>query len=252
VTSQNVIEEKIAAFISQHSVRKALDYLIDLLPDGAVIYLVGGAIRNLIIEVYHGRRLLTDDIDLFIGGLPDDIQVSEIFRDERFIATDLGGLRWTPVGSVYDIDICLLKDFILIKKYELTPHLENLLDTLDFTMNTVVYDIRSRQLYARKALEHIQKQVMVFNTRKLYTKTAIAYRTLLLRYKTNFALAQDVFDFVKQAIDLETLMAVKQILGTRFGKNRMLNILADYDRICSYVNFDNYRHCAPEAITGEV
>jgi tRNA nucleotidyltransferase/poly(A) polymerase len=248
---KHAIEGKIAELISQHTVREALAYLADALPGGAVIYLVGGAIRNLTIEFFHHRRLSTDDIDLFVGGVAEDIHLAEIFPEERFVSTDLGGVRWKPAGSAYDIDICLLKDFIIIKKYRLDPRLENLLDSLDFTMNTVAFDIRSRRLHESNALADIQKQVMVFNTLRLYTKTTIAYRTLVLRHKTGFTLSQDVFDFVKKAIDLDTLMAVKQILNTRFGKNRMQAILDDYDGICSFGSFDDYRRHAAETMAGE-
>lgn len=251
VTGKQVIEGKIADFISRQPVREALAYLADALPGGAVIYLVGGAIRNLILEVFHGRCLSIDDIDLFVGGVAEDIHLAEIFPEERCITTDLGGVRWKPAGSAYDIDICLLKDFIIIKKYRLDPHLENLLDSLDFTMNTLAFDIHSRRLHERNALTDIQKQVMAFNTLRLYTKTTIAYRTLVLRHKTGFTLSQDVFDFVKKAIDLDTLMAVKQILNTRFGKNRMQAILDDYDGICSFGGFDDYRRHALESMAGE-
>lgn len=252
VTGEQSTERKIADFVSQQPIREALDYLIDSLPEGAVIYLVGGAIRNLIIEVFHGRSPPIDDIDLFVSVVSDDFHLAEILPDDRFIITDIGGVRWRPARSTYDIDICLLQDFIIIKKYHLAPVLQNLIGAIDFTMNTVVYDICNQKLYERNALADIQKRLLAFNTRKLYTKTAIAYRTLLLRYKTGFALSQDVFYFVKQLIDLDTLMAVKQILSTRFGKDRMHVILDDYDRICSFCSFDDYSRHAPEALAGDI
>ena len=54
---------------------------------------------------------------------------------------------------------------------------------------------------------------MAFNTKMLYNRIATAYRTLLLRYKTGFMLSQGVFDFVKQAIDLETLIKGRQLIS---------------------------------------
>ena len=56
VKSKKVIEGKIEEFLSQPSIRGALAHLIDVFPDGTVIYMAGGAIRNLIIDVFHPVR----------------------------------------------------------------------------------------------------------------------------------------------------------------------------------------------------
>jgi hypothetical protein len=166
----------------------------------------------------------------------------------RHRKTDLGGVRWKPAGSIFSVDICLLRDFTIIKKYGLKPHLDNLLNTLDFTMNTVVFDTGRGRLYERGALADIRKQRMAFNTKMLYNRTATAYRTLLLRSKTGFMLSPGVFDFVKQAIDLETLIKVRQILSTRLGSRTMQAIMDDYDRICAFEYFDDYRRHALEEL----
>jgi hypothetical protein len=248
VTDKKAIEETIEGFISQPSIREALARLADALPEDAVVYLVGGALRNLTIGVFHGQCPSIDDVDLFIGGVADNMHLSELMPDAALTHTDLGGVRWNPQGSPCPIDICLLKDFIIIKKYGLAPHLDNLLGTLDFTMNAMAYDIRERRLHQRNAFVHIRSRTMEFNTRKLYTKTTIAYRTLLLRHKTNFILSHDVFDFMKQEVDLETLTEVKQILRARFGKRKGRIILRDYDRICSFGSFEDYTRYAIDPI----
>jgi hypothetical protein len=239
-TSKKVIEAKIVEFISQQPIQEALGYLSEVLPGDADVYLVGGAVRNLIIEIFHGCRPSIDDIDLFIGGIPDDLQLIKILPEKDIIATDLGGVRWNPAGSPYDIDICLLKDFIIINKYGLAPEIESLLKSLDFTMNTVVFDINSLKLHERRALKHIKKRLMAFNTHKIYTKTAITYRVLLLKFKTDFSLSEDVFNFVKKEIDFDTLTVVKYIILKRFGKTVTRLILDDYDYLCSFPNFDEY------------
>lgn len=246
VTDITTIEAKIGNFIDQFPVQTALTQLEAALPQGAVIYLVGGAIRNLIIEFFHGRRPPIEDLDLFVDNVAGDLLLAEHLPAGRCRRTDLGGVRWEPAESIYSIDICLLRDFTIIKKYKLKPDLENLLSTLDFTMNTVVFDTGRGRLYERKALTDIQKRRMAFNTKMLYNRTATAYRTLLLRYKTGFMLSPGVFDFVKQAIDLATLTQVRQILATRFGSHTMRAIMDDFDRICAFEDFDDYVKHAEE------
>ena len=247
--NKKVIEAKIEEFISQQAIRSALEYLTEVLPDDSDIYLVGGAVRNLIIEVFHGSRPPIDDIDLFIGGIPGKIQWTKIIPEKDVIATDLGGVRWKPAGLAIDIDLCLLKDFIIIKKYGLAAGIESLINTLDFTMNTVVFNINSFKLIERKAFEHIQNRLMSFNTNKIYTKTAITYRVLLLKFKTDFNLSEDVFNFVKKGIDFDTLNVVKHIIMKRFGKSIMRSILDDYDHICSFSRFEEYYRQATAALT---
>lgn len=251
MTDLSAIEAKIEDFILQVPVRTALTHLKAVLPEGTVIYLVGGAIRNLITEFFHGYRPPIEDIDLFVDNVAGDILLAELLSAGRCFRTDLGGVRWKPAGSIYSVDICLLRDFTIIKKYGLKPHLDNLLNALDFTMNTVVFDTGRGRLYERNALTDIRKRRMAFNTKMLYNRTATAYRTLLLRHKTGFMLSPGVFDFVKQAIDLEILIKVRQILANRLGSRTMRAIMDDYDRICAFENFDDYRRYALEALAGD-
>ena len=250
MTDVNTIEAKIGNFIRQVPVRTALTHLKSLLPVGSILYLVGGAIRNLTIESFHGYRPPIEDIDLFIGNVAGDIPLADLLPARRCFITDLGGIRWKPPGSVYSIDICLLRDFTIIKKYGLKPDLDNLLTALDFTMNAVVFDTERGRLYERNALTDIRKRLMAFNTKMLYNRTATAYRALLLRHKTGFMLSPGVFEFVKQAIDIETLTKVRQILANRYGSRTMRTIMDDYDHISAFEHFNDYRRHALEALTG--
>jgi hypothetical protein len=250
MTDISTIEAKIGNFILQGPIRTALTHLKSVLPEGTILYLVGGAIRNLIIESFHGYRPPIEDIDLFIGNVASDILLAELLPAGRCYITDLGGIRWQPAGSIYSVDICLLRNFTIIKKYGLEPDLDNLLTALDFTMNTVVFDTGRGRLYERNALTDIRKRLMAFNTKMLYNRTATAYRALLLRHKTGFMLSPGVFEFVKQAIDLETLTKVRQILANRYGSRTTRAIMDDYDRISAFEHFDDYRRHALEALTG--
>lgn len=250
MTDISTIEAKIGDFILQGPVRTVLTHLKSVLPEGTILYLVGGAIRNLIIESFHGYRPPIEDIDLFIGNVAGDILLAELLPAGRCYITDLGGIRWQPAGSIYSVDICLLRNFTIIKKYGLEPDLDNLLTALDFTMNTVVFDTGRGRLYERNALTDIRKRLMAFNTKMLYNRTATAYRALLLRHKTGFMLSPGVFEFVKQAIDLETLTKVRQILANRHGSRTMRAIMDDYDRISAFEHYDDYRRHALEALTG--
>lgn len=119
---------------------------------------------------------------------------------------EIGGLRWYPDNSPYTFDICLLSDFVLIAKYRLAPLWQSLLICIDFTMNAVIYDFIRKSLYERNCISDIRRSLLEFNTRRMAGKLLLAYRILLIRHKTGFALSPQVFSFIKTQIDLNTLV----------------------------------------------
>jgi hypothetical protein len=235
------IEQRVASFLGGHDVKGGLSELQQRLPAGAAVYLVGGAIRNLAIEAVHGRRPKIQDLDLFINRVGDDAVLSKWFPQGQIEITDLGGIRWRPAGCPYDLDLWLMKDFVVLAKLKLAPTLENLLSTLDFTMNTLVYDLKQGRLHQRNALPDIERRILEFNTRVFYTRLAICYRCLLLRHKIDFEFSEAVFGFLRWEVDLETLEAARQLFRVRHGKVFARRILEDYDRVCTSRDYQEYR-----------
>ncbi len=72
----------------------------------------------------HHHRIFYFHRELLAG----DILLAELLTAGRCFITDLGGIRWKPAGSIYSVDICLLRDFTIIKKYGLEPDLDNFIN----------------------------------------------------------------------------------------------------------------------------
>lgn len=234
------LETRLHRFLSQPSVNAAIGELYRRLPSSAAVYLVGGAIRNLAIEGFHGYQPEIRDLDLFINRVDTDTVLSERFPADRFEVTDLGGIRWRPEGCDYDLDLCLMKNFVVLVKLQLSPTLSHLLETLDFTMNTLVYDLKQKRLYERNALADIQRRVLEFNTRVFYTRLATCYRALLLRHKTDFVFSEAVFQFLRREVDVDTIIEVRRLFRGRHGKAMAEALLEDYDRLCTSHDYDDY------------
>jgi len=235
------IQRRLEAFLGQPAVARALREVQDRLPDGAAVYLVGGAIRNLAIEAIHGYRPPIKDLDLFIDRVDDERLLSKRLFPEGAEITDLGGIRWRPEGCPYELDLCRMKEFVVLAKLKLSPTLENLLSTLDFTMNTLVFDLKQHRLLQRNALRDIRQRLVAFNTRVFYTPLAVCYRCLLLRHKTGFVFSKAVYRFLRREVDIDTLEATRQLLRVRQGKALARQILNDYDRVCTSRDYAQYR-----------
>lgn len=237
----SMLAARIEDFLRTASLTLLLERLRRALGPGATVFLVGGAIRDLAIAAMYGRHVPVKDIDLFIDGVESLAVLQRRLARDRLEILELGGLRWRPLQSSYPFDLCLVKDFVVLKKYGLEPTLENLLATLDFTINAIAYDLATGRLFERNAISDIEKRLLEFNTRMFYTRTAVAYRVLLLQHKTGFRLSPAVFDYMRSEVDIETLSSVKRILTARWGKVRSRTVLKEYDRICSFHDYEAYR-----------
>lgn len=118
-------------FFQYPEIHGNLEFLSNRLPGSAEIFVVGGAIRNIIIDVWYGNDPPTGDIDIFIGGLDRDFSFSGILKDQTVEPTDLKGMRWQPFSSDFSYDLCLLPNFVVIAAYHLDPTMENLLTSID-------------------------------------------------------------------------------------------------------------------------
>ncbi|MFC1505149.1 hypothetical protein ACFL5W_01390 [Thermodesulfobacteriota bacterium] len=234
------VKSSIRAFFNQAAIRAPMDYLCNALPKRAELYVAGGAIRNIIIGLLHGASPPTVDIDLFVANIRHHLNLNTILREQRIERTDLGGLRWYPQASTYCFDISRLLDFLVINKYQLEATRANLLGTIDFDVNAVVYDFKRQELYEHHCLAAIAAKTMRFNTRMLADKTLLVFRVLNIRHKIEFTLGEDIFLFLKTTLDIDTLIQVKALMMQKLGRPTTQAVLKDLNRICVHKNYQTY------------
>ncbi len=234
------IDSAIQTFLEDADAKPNLNRLRECLPPKADLFMAGGAIRNIIIKIIHGSAPPTCDIDLFIGGVEKDYPLEKALAGENTQITDLGGLRWYPSSSEYAYDISLLSKFIIIEKYQLAPTMNNLLTSIDFTVNAVIYDVVHKKIYEQGCLSSIKKQIIEFNTQRIASKLIRAYRIILIRHKTDFLLSQRVFTYIKSQIDLDLLNDLKVLFIQKQGKKITKALIADYDHVCRFRKYSDY------------
>lgn len=232
----------VSAFLSNGPVAGALETLLEALSPETDVFVVGGALRNLVTEMLHGTSPPTKDIDIFLGNCDSLPTLSPV------TVTNLGGIQWLPRTCPISFDICLLKNFVILQRFRMAPSLKNLMASIDFTMNALVYDVRRKRLLDGGATDDIGKHLMEFNSPMFYSRPLTAYRILLLRQKTTFMLSSSVFQYIKQQIDIDTLLALQKILSARFDRHGRKSLWREYDRLCAFPDYDAYRANAAEAV----
>ena len=232
-------------FLARSDIRDNLELLDRRLPAAAQLYVAGGAPRNAIIGAVHGQAPPTRDIDIFIGGMERDFSLPDLLKDLQTKPTDLKGLRWQPAGSHLAYDISLLPDFLVIDHYQLEPTLEIFLECIDFTINAIVFDVRGQVLHDAGCAAAVRARTIAFNSYRIPDKVMIAYRILLMAHKTGFRLAEPVFDFVRQRLELEALIRLKGLLRAKVGKTGAVAIMAAYDDLCRYHAYEAYSGAHP-------
>jgi hypothetical protein len=232
----------VSNFFHQKDIGQPIQIIQNMLPKNAVVYLIGGAIRNLAINGLHGRGPLTKDLDLIIDPGDQYIKLSKLFPKRQTLKNDLGGIRWTPQNSPFRFDISLLPDFLIIKKFDLAPTAQNLLESIDFNVNAILYDFNHKLLYQKDFLSAIKLKRLGFNSRRIVDKSLITYRILLISKKINFLLEKEVFQYLKKAVDVDTLIALRRIIKAKLDKPKQIELMKEYNKICGYTDYAAYCH----------
>jgi len=237
------IRDQIARFVEMEAIRAPLDRLSGRLPEGARIVILGGALRNRILELISGSAPPTRDIDVFIGDIPDGFRLEPLFAGEPHSGIDLGGIRWDP-GSAFCFDLCLIRDFVVIRKFGLDPTPESLLASADFTVNAVLFDRTHLRFAESGCIEALERRILQFHSPRVYDEGLLAYRALSLAWKLGFKVSPEVFHFLKQRIDLDTLAWIQALLTAKLGKRGAKAVLEGYDRICRQPDYPAYLRSA--------
>lgn len=222
----------VKAFLMEEGIRLPIEELKATLPRGARIWIIGGALRNALIEAIHGESSFTEDIDLFIENIDPEFRLPGLDLAGELRATELGGVRWLSGLSPYSFDIGLLSRFVIIDKFRLDPTPASLLSAIDFDVNAVMWGWEEEQVLEAGCVEAILRRVMDFGTTRVFDRAMLAYRILVVRHKTDFSLSPEIFHYLNTAVDLETLKRTEAMLVSKLGKPAADAIMKDCDAIC--------------------
>ena len=240
ILTDAAVVRSVERFFHRPELRSSLNLLHRRLPETAQMFITGGALRNLIIERFHGHRPEIRDIDIFIDGLAPDFSIGGMLEDQQTELTDLKGIRWHPQVSDLAFDLCRLMDFLVIREGHLPANLENLLNGIDFTMNAVIFEPFQSRLIEKGCTRAVRHRVIDFNSRIIPDRYLIAYRILLMGYKIGFFFSEPVFQYVRSHLDLDALNHLKKLFAAKIGKRAANAIMAEYAALCRFPAYADY------------
>jgi hypothetical protein len=217
------------------------------LPSAARLLVVGGAIRNVIMDCVHGASPPTRDIDVFIDGLAAGFSLSAALAGETTTAADLGGIRWQPAHAAHAWDLCLLPAFVIIRQYGLPPNRQTLLANIDFNVNAVIYEPAAQRFEDRGCIAAIRRCELDFNSPRRVDPLLSLYRILVIGHKTGFVLSRRLHAFARRTVDMGMLLRLRRVLAAKQGKAMAEAIMADYNQITTTADYAVYRRHFPRA-----
>lgn len=176
--------------------RGLLLYLESILPKHIKFYIVGGSIRDAIINFHFSKITIPNDIDIVVDCLSIDKHIK--YFPGIIERTPLGGYRWKHPTSQYYVDLWTLSSTFFIANNQIKPSIENYLLGSDFNINKISYDYRCKVLIDAGAIKGIKDKTIRYTPKwpqgnKLHYHAA---RAINLKNKTKFNIDRSVIEMI--------------------------------------------------------
>ncbi len=166
-----------------------IDSLVNGLLKPYKIYLLGGAVRDPIINYLYDRNISTGDFDLLVDDSEREFPIIEMFRDlEGLTLNNFSSPKWKPEKGI-EIDVVAFSNVTMIKNLESDDvSLETVLKSTDFNTGAIAYDMAKPTIYSYGALEAIKKQEIEIAYVKGLALNMLLSRLALQSEKLGFSL----------------------------------------------------------------
>lgn len=167
-------------------IKELIELLLDRFPDAKGIFLVGGALRD---QLLNPPRPLKD-VDVVFDGIPlERLQEIEGTKPNFFagMTLEFQGLS---------VDMWGLQDTYHIRKFHEPSTIAAFMKGAPFNLDKIAYDLRSETLYDEGCLAGIETRQIVYAPANAYLESIQALRCVLLRWKTGFALHASADDLL--------------------------------------------------------
>lgn len=184
--------------------RKDLFKIINLFSDEK-IYILGGFVRDSILNVINGYNFPINDLDILV----DD----SYFRDKTFnfrgyfdqkSISRFGGMKLKYRNPLFSMDIFSMNNILFLNQNpNLEKNLENVLEGVDLTTSAFAYNLDNKEIYGHPlALKSIHNMdVDVLNKNSLISSTIS--RLITHSCKMKFKLGEKAIDYIKEKYNPE-------------------------------------------------
>lgn len=139
--------------------RGYVDYVVNRLLIGMTCYLLGGSVRDPIVNFLYGREVPTKDYDILVDNLNVELDLPRLFFGMKDVFTNsYGTVKWRPDVGI-ELDVTTFTNANPIRRGEdVKPSLELWLSTCDFNTSSLAYGLGDQVVYDYQAMEGIYKQ----------------------------------------------------------------------------------------------
>jgi hypothetical protein len=139
------------------------------------VWVIGGTVYRTLAQLLYARPRKSADFDFLVEDITDAIQLPDewIVGKNRF-----GNPRWS--GWDMSIDLVPLANIHSIKRRGLACTIENYLTGVPFTVQSVAYDIQTRQLLGEIGIKAMMSATIAVNNMEEAKQAAILNETTVL------------------------------------------------------------------------
>lgn len=168
-----------------------------LFNDGFTGVIFGGWVRDRIIELHTGKKIISKDIDFVCKGI---IPLSEYVKGKELVSENMFGGYFIDYPTMH-IDIWELDKTYLVQKNKLNNEFESLLITADYTTNSVIYFPEQRNskalLFENGCINSIKKKELDFLADEIAFPLVQAARAVIFSSRFGFKLSITIIEFIK-------------------------------------------------------
>jgi len=172
------------------------------------INIMGGFVRDSILEVLYGYNFPINDLDILITD-KNFVEKTNYFEKKHF--SKLGGLKFKY--NNFSIDLFGINQIYFLNENPfLAKNLENVLKGVDISTSAIAYNIGKGEIYDESAMEGIyKKEVNILNPEVVDSGTTIT-RLIIHADKMNFKIGEIGIKYIKENYSSKAEKEIKDYL----------------------------------------
>jgi len=158
------------------------------------VYLLGGGVRDPLINLIYNKKLVVRDFDFFIDDLKVNLNLEKSFAN-------FSGISYSRFGNLKikfkDIEVDLVP-FSKVSTISLKKdiNLKNILNNCDLTTSSIAYSLENEKIYSCFGFDDILKKEIGFLKADLFLESHLC-RIILHERRLGFSLKESAKNFIK-------------------------------------------------------
>lgn len=190
-------------------------------------YLLGGAVRDSIVNSLYNKNIKVSDYDFFCKNKTLEELKSIISKEKNISYSRFGNPKL--IFDTFEIDLVPYDNTIANLKYNLTPSLKNILLSSDISTSSIAYSFENKNFISEKGMEGIlKKEIDIMNPSSLIADLS---RLVLHSDKLGFALAEKAQKFISKNYSSNLDKEIINYLNYKHKKEKTNLVLSKLKKI---------------------